>query len=165
MSWQQTPRRARITDIITLASRMSGISTLMLTGTNRNRDVVRIRHAICQVARENGHSFPKIGKMLGGRDHSTVIYALEQVSIHAERKPDYAQFIADLRTAAEETAPFIEVVPEELIPEDRPLPRSIGTKAPPPITQADKDELDGLAFLNSIDDGNARFLAALRGAA
>lgn len=163
MSWQQTPRRARITDIITLACRMSRISALMITGANRNRSVLLVRYAISAVARENGHSYPQIGKMLGGRDHSTIINGVKQSAIYIEHDPEFASFVDRLRSAAAETAPYFNAVPEHLIPVAAPIIKTVTQRKRNDFSTDSPDS--GHAFHSSIARGSMALAAALRGAA
>jgi hypothetical protein len=58
-----------------------------LIGQDRGRRYVEARAVVVAVLRERGWSYPRIGKLLGGRDHSTVIHAHQSFDIHAKRKP------------------------------------------------------------------------------
>jgi chromosomal replication initiator protein len=52
-----------------------------LNGRSRNREVVLPRQiAMYLVREETGTSLPQIGELLGGRDHTTVIYAHDKVA-------------------------------------------------------------------------------------
>ncbi|MCC6170208.1 MAG: chromosomal replication initiator protein DnaA [Caldilineaceae bacterium] len=57
-----------------------------LTGRERTKDVANARQiAMYLLRKENGLSLPAIGEQLGGRDHSTVRYGVEQVAKELER--------------------------------------------------------------------------------
>jgi chromosomal replication initiator protein len=57
-----------------------------LKGRSRSRKVVRPRQLAMHLARqETQASLPQIGKALGGRDHTTVLYGDQQVSDRIER--------------------------------------------------------------------------------
>lgn len=98
--------RALVADIITLAAEMAAIDRKVLTGRSRYRRVVRVRQACMLLARENNHSYPTIGRMFG-RDHSTVIHGCEVAADTIARDPDYAAFVARLRTGAAKARPYI----------------------------------------------------------
>lgn len=56
-----------------------------LTGRSRNKEVVLPRQIAMYLLREEtGTSLPQIGEMLGGRDHTTVIYAHEKMAEQIE---------------------------------------------------------------------------------
>ncbi|MCC7119646.1 MAG: chromosomal replication initiator protein DnaA [Anaerolineales bacterium] len=57
-----------------------------LLGRDRSRDVALPRQIAMYILREEANfSFPQIGEILGGRDHSTVMYAIEKISDQIER--------------------------------------------------------------------------------
>ena len=57
-----------------------------LKGRSRSRKVVRPRQLAMHLARqETQASLPQIGRALGGRDHTTVLYGVRQVSDRIER--------------------------------------------------------------------------------
>ena len=57
-----------------------------LKGRSRNKKVVKPRQIAMYLARqETKASLPQIGKALGGRDHTTVLYGLRKISDQAER--------------------------------------------------------------------------------
>jgi chromosomal replication initiation ATPase DnaA len=58
-----------------------------LIGEGRSRHLVEARVVVVAVLRERGWSFPRIGKLIGGRDHSTIIWAHQNFDIHAKRNP------------------------------------------------------------------------------
>lgn len=155
-------KRARITDILTLASQLSGVPVEDITGPNRAKRFVRIRQAIAAVARMQRpeHSYPEIARRMK-RDHSSIVNQFQGVLDYADAGRD--MLIAKLTCAADETAVFFTMdrrpAPLMRIAKQRPKP-----KRPPPPTRADIDEAVGIAFIDMMDDGSARFLAALRAA-
>lgn len=53
-----------------------GVSIEEIESIRRNKNIVNARHMYAYLARKyTSHSFPQIGKTLGGRDHSTIIHA------------------------------------------------------------------------------------------
>ena len=51
-----------------------------LLGRDRSREVVLPRQVAMYLLREEAISLPQIGQALGGRDHTTVMYAFEKVN-------------------------------------------------------------------------------------
>jgi chromosomal replication initiator protein len=63
-----------------------GISMDELLGRSRSRDVALPRQVAMYLMREEANaSLPQIGEALGGRDHTTVMYACEKVADMIER--------------------------------------------------------------------------------
>jgi chromosomal replication initiator protein len=59
----------------------TGVSITELTGDKRSRPVVEARHIAMYLARElTDASLPKIGERVGGRDHTTVLHAVDKIT-------------------------------------------------------------------------------------
>ena len=57
------------------------MSVTEVTGDRRSRPVVEARHLAMYLARElTDASLPKIGERIGGRDHTTVLHAVEKMT-------------------------------------------------------------------------------------
>jgi chromosomal replication initiator protein len=68
-------------DVLDAVSRAFGISQDRLLGRERTREVALPRQIAMYLLREEGGvSLPQIGDFIGGRDHTTVIYACDKVS-------------------------------------------------------------------------------------
>jgi len=68
-------------DVLDAVSRSFGISADRLLGRERTRDVALPRQVAMYLMREEGGvSLPQIGDLIGGRDHTTVIYACDKIS-------------------------------------------------------------------------------------
>jgi len=68
-----------------------------ITGAGRARQVARARQAALLLGRRlTGHSLVALGGMVGGRDHSTVLYGIRQAEERSEADPLYAREIADI---------------------------------------------------------------------
>jgi len=58
-----------------------------MTAGRRDRETVLCRHEICyRLRQETDYSMPRIGRLLGGRDHTTVIHGCRQHKIRMEAK-------------------------------------------------------------------------------
>lgn len=70
----------RATEIIKAISEISDISIESLNRKTRIKNVVKYRHfCIYFIAKKTNLTLDKIGKMLGGRHHSTVIYVIRKI--------------------------------------------------------------------------------------
>lgn len=59
-----------------------------ITGPARSYDIVEARAVVAAVLKRWGRlSYPAIGRILGGRDHSTVIHAVYKLDTYLERNP------------------------------------------------------------------------------
>lgn len=68
-------------DVIAAVARFYGQSTDSLMGKERSKNVVLPRQVAMYLLREEGGiSLPRIGQELGGRDHTTVMYACDKVA-------------------------------------------------------------------------------------
>lgn len=167
----------RIADLVTLTTSITGIVPRDILGKDRCRMFARARFAIFTVAREFGHSYPYIGRNVGGRDHSTVISGCEKAQILIEREPEFAAMVDRLRQAALASDPFIEREPARghvilsgvkmpvLVERPRPklpaLPRQRKPLFDGPIDGRDGASVE---FFAGIRDGSAILLAAINGA-
>jgi chromosomal replication initiator protein len=68
-------------DVLNAVSRSFGIENERLLGRERTREVALPRQIVMYLLREEGGvSLPQIGELIGGRDHTTVMYACEKVN-------------------------------------------------------------------------------------
>ncbi len=67
--------------IIDLVARYFNLSADKLLGRDRSRNVALPRQIAMYILREEANvSLPQIGEVLGGRDHTTVMYAIDKIS-------------------------------------------------------------------------------------
>lgn len=176
--------RARVSDIITIAARISGVSAQAIIGMGRTRPVVRVRQAVYFVARENGHSYPQIGVRMN-RDHSSVLHGVSAAMDWADRFPEYATFLKNLTTECAKAGPFVAlpaavtaIIPDVQV---RPMPARPKRYVPvlhpptprlatPARTMKPKNDFragqmvadDSHRFQDSIALGSADLLAAIQ---
>jgi chromosomal replication initiator protein len=77
------PQRDRLTtdQIIDTVAHHFGIGVTALQGRSRSRAIARPRQIAMYLLREEtGASLPQIGAMLGGRDHTTILYGCERIA-------------------------------------------------------------------------------------
>lgn len=72
--------------ILQEVSEHTGISIEQIKGKSRETDIKRARFAYCYIARRaTRESLKKIGEQIGGRDHATVINAIEKVENYLDQ--------------------------------------------------------------------------------
>lgn len=97
--WYRPPT-GLASDLIGFVAREFGVSPAEVKGAGRNRMLVGARSVIAVVLREQrGLSYPTIGRMLGGRDHSTIQHSHRTFHDKAKCFPDWQ--LAYLRAATQ----------------------------------------------------------------
>jgi len=82
------PQRSDLTpqDVLNVVSKYFNITSERLLGRDRTQEVALPRQVAMYLMREQGGvSLPKIGQEVGGRDHTTVMYACDKVADLIER--------------------------------------------------------------------------------
>lgn len=91
-----------VRDIVRAASFVSGFTANEITGQRRFAPLVRIRQAVCLVAREQGYSYPQIARTMD-RDHTTIMHGCDRAEAFAERDPAYVAKISAIRRLSRPT--------------------------------------------------------------
>jgi chromosomal replication initiator protein len=94
------PQRSVIdaNQVVNAVSSIFGISIEKLLGRDRSREVAWPRQIAMYLLREEGNvSLPQIGEALGGRDHTTVMYACDKVADLIERDDRLRRQIIQIR--------------------------------------------------------------------
>lgn len=85
-------------DVLSIVANAFGISNERLLGRERTREVALPRQVAMYLMREEGGvSLPQIGEYVGGRDHTTVIYACEKVTDMMETDDRFRRQILNIR--------------------------------------------------------------------
>ena len=97
--------RITVARIIATVASAYGLRSTHITGKTRRQEVVEPRHIAMHLAREmTGGSYTQIGKLFGGRDHSTVHHACSKISDRRLLEPgldrDYLAMEARCREVA-----------------------------------------------------------------
>jgi chromosomal replication initiator protein len=82
------PRRREVQsdDIVRNVADVFGVTLDRIMGRDRTQDIVLPRQVAMYLMREeSNYSLPQIGEAMGGRDHTTVMYACEKVADLLER--------------------------------------------------------------------------------
>ena len=86
-----------VAEIRAEVARFYGVTELDLLSARRTRDIARPRQVAMFLCRHlTKHSLPSIGRFLGGRDHSTVIHALESVEDMMKTDSNFKATVDDL---------------------------------------------------------------------
>jgi chromosomal replication initiator protein len=79
------PKTLTTEKVIEAVTQFYGVSQEELIGRRRNKEIIRPRQVAMYLARkETQASLPEIGALLGGRDHTTVLYGVEKINGHLE---------------------------------------------------------------------------------
>jgi chromosomal replication initiator protein len=89
---------AGIEAIVDAAAHEFGIERQALLARDRRPVVTRARHVAMYVARElTGQSLPEIGRQMGGRNHTTVLHAVNRVGSALDTDPALRTAVDNLR--------------------------------------------------------------------
>ncbi len=83
--------------ILDVVARTFNLPAERLRSADRSREVALPRQIAMYLMRETNISLPQIGKALGGRDHTTVMYACEKVADLLERDDRLRRQVVQLR--------------------------------------------------------------------
>jgi chromosomal replication initiator protein len=91
--------RVTVDLILNVVSSTLGVSVAEIRGDRRTRPVVQARHLAMYLARElTDASLPKIGERIGGRDHTTVMHAVDKVGGLMRTDRDVYNLVQQLTT-------------------------------------------------------------------
>ncbi len=94
------PQRSDIVPakVIELVAKEWQVSVDALLGRDRSQKIVQPRQvAMYLLRKETDASLPQIGEVLGGRDHTTVMYAIEKISGEIETKTDLRKRVVSVK--------------------------------------------------------------------
>jgi chromosomal replication initiator protein len=85
--------------ILEVASLYFGTGIVDLIGRGRSAPLALQRQIVMFVMREEtGASYPQIGGILGGRDHTTVMHGCEKVAGEINTSPEMSRQVNELRS-------------------------------------------------------------------
>jgi chromosomal replication initiator protein len=94
------PRRSKLTEmqILDTVANHFGVEVAAFEGSSRRRAIARPRQVAMYLLREEtGASLPQIGALLGGRDHTTVLYGCERIADLIEEDAEMRREVVSLR--------------------------------------------------------------------
>ena len=94
---QRAPARSRPRAILEATSEMFGFTVDELCGKSRSRPLVTARQISMYVFREmTDLSYPAIAREFGGRDHTTVIHAVDKIATLMKEKRSIYEQVTEL---------------------------------------------------------------------
>lgn len=92
------PRRVREVDrILRIVAKFYDMPTKDIKGKLRTREIVRVREVVAYLCRTlTNYSYPDVGRLLGGRHHTSVITQVRRVRARLEDDTQLQQNIKDL---------------------------------------------------------------------
>lgn len=95
-------RRVTIEDIQKRVAEHYGVKVSDIQSARRSQNVVRPRQVAMYLAKAlTSRSLPEIGRKFGGRDHTTVLYAVRKIQEIQEKEQPFAQELERLRRTLE----------------------------------------------------------------
>jgi chromosomal replication initiator protein len=94
------PQRSKLTEeqILETVADHFGVERTAFEGPSRSRAIARPRQVAMYLLREEtGASLPQIGALLGGRDHTTVLYGCERIADLIEEDAEMRREVIGLR--------------------------------------------------------------------
>lgn len=94
-------KRLTLARILNTVSAYYGVEVIHIISARRTADIMRPRHVAAYLARENTTlSYPHIGRLMGGRDHSTILVACRKIARLLSEGDE--QLASDLRALRQE---------------------------------------------------------------
>ena len=85
--------------ILDYISKYYDVDVPVICGQQRNREAVTARHiAIYLIRSMTNLSQDDIGKIFGGRDHTTIMYSIRQIEGKLKNDPAFAETVREMRT-------------------------------------------------------------------
>ena len=93
------PRRNEVQteDVVRAVADVFGVTVDRIMGRDRSREVALPRQVVMYLLRSENRSLPQIGDALGGRDHTTVMYACDKVADLLERDDRLRRQVIEVR--------------------------------------------------------------------
>ena len=83
------PQYPAIRDIVRAVSKTYGVSVHDINSHRRTMEIVLPRHVAMYLAKElTARSLPYIGRMMGGKDHTSVLHAIRRIRRQMETDPE-----------------------------------------------------------------------------
>ena len=91
-------RPCELPEILDAAAAEFGVERTALTDRDRRPAVATARHVAMYLARElTDHSLPEIGRGVGGRNHATVLHAINRIAAAVRSDPALRASVDNLR--------------------------------------------------------------------
>ena len=92
------PTTVSLDEVIQVVAQFYNISTEDLISKSRSKEMVKPRQVVMYLAREELQAtLPQIGEVLGGRDHTTVMYGVEKITHEVEQDDNLRRELLAIR--------------------------------------------------------------------
>ncbi len=92
------PQGHAASDVVASTARIFGLTPEELRGSRRNAHIVNARWVAMKALQSRGSlSYPVIGRMLGGKDHTSVIHACNSFDDRARKYPEMLVALARVK--------------------------------------------------------------------
>jgi hypothetical protein len=89
--------RAVVRHIVRDVAEEFGFTQTEIMGRLKTKDVARARQIVMYLAkRHSGHSYPEIGRRLGGRDHTTIMHGCRTIEREMQCDPEMVGLVEKL---------------------------------------------------------------------
>lgn len=106
-----------IEDIVQFFAEKFGVEKAVIIGKSRKQEIVLIRDVITYFLREYAEmSYPAIGKLLGNRDHTTIIHSYNKTKNNIKNKDEFESNFLEIALKAKTIKERKEYIKDELIP-------------------------------------------------
>jgi hypothetical protein len=99
----EAPVRRGVREIIKHTAKHYNVPFLDIIAARRTGEIIMPRHVAMYLAKTiTGHSFPYIGRLMGGRDHTTVMHGVRKITAQLEWDDDLARDVAAIKQSLEQ---------------------------------------------------------------
>lgn len=148
--------------IIDIAAKLCDVSYGEVIGSMRSNRFMRARMAVSLVASERGCPFSLIGKVMGKRDHSTIINATEKAKVAIRRDPQFAFIVNELSRLLNTDCVVDDIM--SAVPPQRPRPEKRKAKPEKKGRRMNEEEWDDYNSANhriAMQKGSMKLKAAI----
>lgn len=93
-------KQPSLMDIVVIVAEHFDMSPKIILSQRRSRDVCDPRQVMMYLAKQlTTHSLPAIGRRLGGRDHTTVLHAVQRIEARRRDEPDLNEHLVAIEAA------------------------------------------------------------------
>lgn len=95
---ERRTQRIRPNSVVTKTAQYFAYKPSELAGPSRKAPLTAARHVAMYILYSDLHlPYEQVGRLLGGRDHTTIIHAVEKITEQLKTDPEMAKVIADIK--------------------------------------------------------------------
>jgi chromosomal replication initiator protein len=81
-------------EVYEIIKNVCGITMEQIVSKDRHREIIDARHILCAILSKNfGITLKKIGQILGGRDHTTIVHSINMFEDRFETSEYYQEMV------------------------------------------------------------------------